>query len=243
MTKSAPSPSEHHVVQPGVPNLTPVMNADQVIQLLHNRYTAKKYNPNMPCSEEDFHAIIEAGRMSPSSMGFEPWHFVHLKNQDIIDEIMPYLWGGQGKVEDASHLVLLLGRDYKEMKPYSDYLTHIHEDIQHYPAENLVKRMKKYIKFILEDKGYTTEEEKNLWVDKQVYIALSNMLTMSAALGVDSTPLEGFEFKPIEEILTKHGVYDPEKFHLTVMVCFGHSDCEHREKTRQPMEEVFSVFE
>lgn len=242
-TNTPNNPSDHKPLNPGVSNLTPVMTPAQVTQLLHNRYTAKKYNPDMPCSDEDFHAIIEAGRMSPSSMGFEPWHFVHLKNRDIINEILPYLWGGQGKVEDASHLVLLLGREAQAMKPYSPYLTHIHEDIQRYPAEGLEARMDRYTKFINEDKGLKTEAEKNLWVDKQVYIALSNMLTMSAALGVDSTALEGYEREPIEKILTERGVYNPDDFHLAVMVCFGHSDSEHRPKTRQPMEEVLTVFD
>ncbi|WQD13101.1 MAG: nitroreductase family protein [Lawsonella clevelandensis] len=47
----------------------------------------------MRVSEEDFAAIIEAGRMSPSSMGFEPWHFVRINNRDLINEMLPYMWG------------------------------------------------------------------------------------------------------------------------------------------------------
>ncbi|WQD13102.1 MAG: hypothetical protein U1U88_001273 [Lawsonella clevelandensis] len=40
-------PTQHLSNQPGVPDLTPCMNAEQVVQLLHNRYTAKSTTP--PC--------------------------------------------------------------------------------------------------------------------------------------------------------------------------------------------------
>lgn len=236
-------PTQHLPNQPGVPNLTPCLTAEQVVQLLHNRYTAKQYNPELRVSEEDFAAIIEAGRMSPSSMGFEPWHFVRINNRDLITEMLPHMWGAVGKVEDASHFLALLGRNVEEMKPYSPYLTHIHEDVQKYPREGLDARMDRYTTFINEDQDFRTEREKNLWVDKQVYMALSNMLTMSAAMGIDSTPIEGFQKRPLEKILTEHGVYDPAQFHLTVFVCFGYSDAQHRMKTRRPTGEVLTVID
>ena len=43
---SQPNVSQHLPNNPGVPNLTPCMTGQQVTDLLHARYTAKKYNPN-----------------------------------------------------------------------------------------------------------------------------------------------------------------------------------------------------
>lgn len=240
---SQPNVSQHLPNNPGVPNLTPCMTGQQVTDLLHARYTAKKYNPNLRVSDEDFAAIIDAGRLSPSSMGFEPWHFVHIKNRDLINDMLPYMWGGIGKVEDASHLVAFLRRNASQMEPHSSYLTHIHEDIQHYPQDGLDARMDRYRTFINDDQDFHTDREKNLWVDKQVYIALSNMLTMSAAMGIDSTPIEGFQKIPMQKLLTDRGVYDPEEFHLTVFACFGYSDAQHRAKTRRPVSEVLTIID
>ena len=160
---SQPNVSQHLPNNPGVPNLTPCMTGQQVTDLLHARYTAKKYNPNLRVSDEDFAAIIDAGRLSPSSMGFEPWHFVHIKNRDLINDMLPYMWGGIGKVEDASHLVAFLGRNASQMEPHS----HIHEDIQHYPQDGLDARMDRYRTFINDDQDFHTDREKNLWVDKR----------------------------------------------------------------------------
>ena len=103
--------------------------------------------------------------------------------------------------------------------------------------------MDRYRTFINDDQDFHTDREKNLWVDKQVYIALSNMLTMSAAMGIDSTPIEGFQKIPMQKLLTDRGVYDPEEFHLTVFACFGYSDAQHRAKTRRPVSEVLAIID
>lgn len=69
---SQPNVSQHLPNNPGVPNLTPCMTGQQVTDLLHARYTAKKYNPNLRVSDEDFAAIIDAGRLSPAAWALNP---------------------------------------------------------------------------------------------------------------------------------------------------------------------------
>ena len=46
------------------------------------------------------------------------------------------------------------------------------------------------------------------WSCKQTYIALANMLTAAAELGIDSCPIEGFSRTAVEEMLTKEGILD-----------------------------------
>lgn len=77
------------------------------------------------------------------------------------------------------------------------------------------------------------------WASKQTYIALANMMTTAAMLGVDSCPIEGFNIEKVEEILSEEGILDKEHFGVSVMVGFGYRDEQpHREKTRQPMEDI-----
>ena len=49
----------------------------------NNRYTCKGYDPQKKVSDEDFEIIMEVARLSPSSMGLEPWKFVLLNNREI----------------------------------------------------------------------------------------------------------------------------------------------------------------
>lgn len=212
-------------------------------EVFNKRYTCKGYDPEKQVSDEDFRTIIEAGRLSPSSFGFEPWKFVLLKNRDVLEEIKPYAWGAHASIEGASHFVLILARTPKHMKPGSEYLRHIQSDIQKWPDDLLKQRLTKYSEFRDDDFDLNSDRAVFDWTTKQVYIPLANMLTTAAMLGVDSTPMEGFHQEKVNEILVKNGVYDKDDFRLAVMVAFGYTNREHREKTRREVDEVFEVFE
>ena len=207
--------------------------------LFDNRFTAKGYDPERKVSDRDFATIIHAAHMSPSSMGLEPWEFVRLKDPKIIAELMPHCWGAAEKVPGASHFVLLLGRTAHNFEPGSPYLKHIQGDVQGTPPEKLAAREEIFQNFIHNNMRLNSDREIEQWVRQQVYIALGNMLTTAAALGVDSTPIEGFDYEKVHSLLGKHGVYDPEQLKIAVMACFGYTNVPHRPKTRRPLNEVF----
>ncbi|HCX64394.1 MAG TPA: NAD(P)H-dependent oxidoreductase, partial [Eubacteriaceae bacterium] len=79
-------------------------------ELFENRYTCKGYDPDKKVSDEDFQTILEAGRLSPSSMGLEPWKFVLLNNDAVKQKIRPFAWGAEKSIDGASHFVLILAR-------------------------------------------------------------------------------------------------------------------------------------
>lgn len=217
---------------------------EKIEELFNSRYTCKGYDPEMKVSDRDFHTIMEAARLSPSSMGFEPWKFVLLNNQQVKDEIYPFSWGAQAALDGASHFVLLLARVPEDMKPGSKYLAYIQEEIQHYPAENMADRRARFERFIEEDFKLSESDRAFAdWIASQSYIPLANMLTTAAALGVDSTPIEGFNREKVHEVLVRHGVYNPEHFRIVSMIAFGYSNRNHRPKTRRPLDEVLEVFE
>ena len=60
------------------------------------------------------------------------------------------------------------------------------------------------------------------WACKQTYIALGNMLTAAAMIGVDSTAIEGFPLEAMNSALAGRGLYDPAQFKLSVMAAFGY---------------------
>ncbi|MDD4725501.1 MAG: NAD(P)H-dependent oxidoreductase [Tissierellia bacterium] len=214
-----------------------------IMDLFQNRYTCKGYDPKKKVSDEDFLTIIEAGRLSPSSMGYEPWKFIQLKNKDVLEEIRPYAWGAQASIDGASHILLILARMPEDMKPNSEYIYYIQNDIQNYPKDKFQGRIDRYTSFQKEDFDLNTDRALFDWTSKQTYIPLANMLTVAAMLGVDSTPIEGFHREKLHEIFIKHKVYDPKHFKISNILALGYKNREHRGKTRRPIEEVFEVFE
>lgn len=187
---------------------------------------------------------MEVARLSPSSFGYEPWKFVLLNNKEIQEEIRPYAWGAEVSIKGASHLVLILARKGKSIRYDSTYVKYMVNDVQDFPKDMVEQRLKVLENFQKND-FKLLEDENNLfeWASKQTYIPLANMLTTAAILGVDSTPIEGFDKEKVENVLIENKVYDPKEFGLVSMVSFGYTNREHRPKTRRKMEEVWEVIE
>lgn len=212
----------------------------EILDLFKSRYTCKKYYPEQKVSDEDFKTIIEAGRLSPSSFGYEPWKFIRLKDKKIIEKIYPHSWGAHAVLDGASHVVLILARVKEDMQAGSEYLNHILNDVQNYPKEKIAGRNKRYDNFLEEDFNIKASDRAYFdWTSKQAYIALESMLLTAAALGVDSTPIEGFHQEKVHQILVEENVYDPKHFKIAVMAGFGYGENAKREKTRQSLEEVY----
>ncbi len=215
-----------------------------VLNLFQNRYSCKGYDPEKRVSDEDFMTIMEAGRLSPSSMGYEPWAFVLLNNQAIKEKIRPYAWGAQKALDGASHFVIILARSNEDMRYDSEYLHYITTEIQRFPDDMIEERREKFRGFQERDfKLFESERALFDWTCKQTYIPMANMLTAAAILGVDSTPIEGFEQAKIEEILVAEGVYDPKHFGVASMIAFGYTNRDHRPKRRRPMAEVLKIVD
>jgi nitroreductase len=213
---------------------------DQILEAFKFRYACKAFDANRKISENDFETIIESGVLSPSSFGFEPWKFLVIQNDKIRESIKKVSWGGQGQIPTASHFIVLLARKAKDTKFGSDYINMVLKDIQHLPEE--VQKMKgEYYKNFQNDDFDLTDERKLFdWACKQTYIALGNMMTTAALLGIDSCPMEGFDRARLEEILASEGLIDQEHFGVSVLVAFGYrpEDVKIYPKTRGLKEDL-----
>ena len=213
---------------------------EQVLDVFRFRHACKKFDPTKAVSSEDFDTILESARLSPSSFGFEPWMLVILTDETLKQKLYPLAWGAQNSLNGASRFVILLARKPADMISSSDYITHMMREIQHNPVEVEAQRREKFRTFQQDDFELLESERAMFdWASKQTYIALANMMTTAAFLGIDSCPIEGFQRREVDELLAREGVFDPVHFGVSVMVSFGYRASEpHRAKTRQPMEDI-----
>ncbi|EHS59049.1 NAD(P)H-dependent oxidoreductase, partial [Paenibacillus sp. Aloe-11] len=190
-------------------------------------------------SDSDFDFILETGRLSPSSFGFEPWKFVVVQSNAMREKLLPYSWGAQKQLPTASHFVLILSRLPKDMAASSDYIKGMMENVQQLPAEVMQGKEKVYDAFLKSDFGLEDNERAMFeWACRQTYIALGNMMTAAAQIGIDSCPIEGFNKQEIERILSEEGIMDAEHFGISCMVAFGYRLNEPRGKTRRSVDQV-----
>ena len=74
-----------------------------VMQAILNRKSVRQYS-EQEIPDEVIKNILEAGRLAPSWVNVQPWHFIVVKNQDTKD-ILSQASGGQKQVKEASVVI------------------------------------------------------------------------------------------------------------------------------------------
>ena len=214
----------------------------KILEIFNRRYACKKYDKTKVVSDEDFMAIIEAGRLSPSSFGLEPWKFILVKNEEMLNDMREFAWGAINSLNGASHIIMVLAR--KGVTGDSEYFEKIGKEIKNISEENLKIRKEAFTKFQKEH-FKLLESERALfdWASKQTYIAMVNMMNMSAALGIDSCAIEGFNKEMAEKYFSEKGVFDLKEYGISYFVSFGYRDEDITPKTRRELSEVYEVVE
>ncbi|PDY48026.1 NAD(P)H-dependent oxidoreductase [Bacillus pseudomycoides] len=213
---------------------------EEILKAYHFRHACKEFDVNKKVSDEDFHFILETGRLSPSSFGFEPWRFVVIQNQDIRNKLLPVAWGAQKQLPTASHFVAILARKKEDMIYDSSYISNFMKNIQQLPEE-VITMKRGFYKAFQETDFQLLEGDRAMfdWASKQTYIALGNMMTAAAQIGIDSCPIEGFHQEKVEAILKEEGIVSGDTFGVSALVAFGYRAEEpKRDKTRQTMDMV-----
>jgi nitroreductase len=223
--------------------MTQVQNKDQrkqeILDAFHFRHATKQFDPDQKIPEDDFRFILETGRLSPSSFGFEPWRFLIIQDPKLRDKIKNTSWGAFTKLPEASHFVIFLARTKKDTKYDSEYLKDQLLNISKFPGEMLEKFLGRVEEFQREDfKLLDGDRPLYDWASKQTYIALANMMTAAAQIGIDSCPIEGFNIEKMNHLLAEEGLLEDGHFSISVMAAFGYRVEEPRPKTRRPFDDV-----
>ncbi len=208
------------------------------LDAMYFRHACKEFDLKKKISEDDFSTILEIGRLSPSSFGFEPWQFIVVQNKELRNKMKEFTWGGQGQLPTASHFVIILSRKKKDMVFDSKYILNMMKDIQKLPEDVVEMKGGFYKKFQEEDFEIMDDTAMFDWATKQTYLPLGNMMTGAAYMGIDSCPIEGFDMKKTIDFIKNELKIDTQKYGVACMVAFGYRKTEPREKTRQDINAI-----
>ena len=95
--------------------------------------------------------------------------------------------------------------------------------------------------FEFQERDFNLDTDKKLfdWASKQTYIALGNMMTAAALVGIDSCPIEGFHQEKVEKLLQDKFDIDTTKYGLSYMVAFGYrKEDPARPKSRRAFDSI-----
>ena len=87
----------------------PKLDRNDLEYAMTYRYACKKFDGTKKISDEDWNAILQAARLSPTSLGFEAYQLLVIQNPEIREKMKAYGWGILAGLE-ASHFVVFLTR-------------------------------------------------------------------------------------------------------------------------------------
>lgn len=182
------------------------------IDYMNSRHACKSFN-DKKIPDDSFREILEYARMSPSSFGMEPWRIRIIEEPTKREELRAACWN-QPQITEASHAIVI-STITKDLEPGSDYVVSMFSR-RDLPADALAAYLQKYAEHHKSEIAPVMSLYS--WGSKQCYLALANMLTGAASLGIDSCPIEGFEKEPVESLLEM----DTEAEEVCVVATFGY---------------------
>ncbi len=172
------------------------MKKEEILAGLNWRYAVKKYDPEKKVSRDDIEFLEQAMTLAPSSMGLQPYKLIVIEDPETRERLRPAAYG-QPQITDASHIVVFAyKKNYDEAD--AEHLIELVAKSRGQSRESLAdyERSVKVSVKKAADGGYL-----ETWNSRQAYIALGFLLETAALLGIDATPMEGFDPAQFDEIL------------------------------------------
>jgi nitroreductase/dihydropteridine reductase len=167
---------------------------EEIISALEKRYAVKVFDPSKKVDEKDLKTILESGRLSPSSFGFEPWKFLVVADPELRKKMRAAGYD-QTKITDALHLIVVAYRT--DADALASELVARTAAAQGKKKEDMADFEKRAAGAIGSKQG----DARMSWLKSQAYIPLGVMIETAALLGVDTCPMEGFDPEQINAIL------------------------------------------
>jgi nitroreductase len=172
------------------------ISREQLLDRLNWRYATKQFDSGRKIASADWATLEEALRLSPSSGGLQPWKFIVITDPAMRAKLLPASYG-QPQITNASHLVVFAAKKNFGEVDVDAFINHT-AATRGVPAESLTPFRDMLVGGIVRAQD---EQARDAWARNQAYIALGNLLTSAALLGVDACPMEGFDRAQYDQIL------------------------------------------
>jgi nitroreductase len=166
-----------------------------ILENLKWRYATKKFDSTYELSESELNTIKEVIQLSPASFGLQPYKVLIVTNPEIRILLKAASWN-QPQITDSSALLVFVKNN------------NINETEVDLFVENIIntrgvtkEMLEEYEGMMKHAVSSQTDEQKGIWVEKQIYLAVGNLLTSLSVLGIDSCPMEGFDRGKYDSIL------------------------------------------
>lgn len=165
-----------------------------LIEALHWRYATKRMTGEK-LEQHLVDQILEAARLAPTSAGIQPFHIFAISNSSVKEKIAPIALN-QPQITESSHLLVFTAwdkMDDERIQQIYDY-TNTQRQLPLETTVDVVNGLKQLFSTF-------TEEQQHHHAAKQAHIGFAMAIAAAAELGVDATPMEGFDKDALDEFL------------------------------------------
>lgn len=209
------------------------ISTTELLASLRWRYAVKSFDGNRSIATDTWDALEQALVLTPSSYGLQPWKFLVINDTALKAELRTHSWN-QSQITDCSHLVVLLAKrsiDSSDLERLIQATAHT-RSIEASGLEGYKGMMQRDL--VEGPRSQTI----GTWASNQVYIALGNLMTAAALLGIDTCPIEGFSPPDYDRILG----LENSPYRSTVVCPCGYRSADDKyaalAKVRYPLSEL-----
>jgi nitroreductase len=205
----------------------------EVLEALNWRYAVQQFDSERKIADSTWKTLEESLRLSPSTIGIQPWKFIVITDQQLKEKLVEHSYG-QSKIVGASHLLVIAAKtDFtpEDTKRLIDRYVEV-RGVEPSSLDGLAA-------MINGGAAAHTPESRANWLKRQVYIPLGMFLATAAMLRVDAGPMEGFVPAAYDEILGLTGT----GYTAAVIVAAGYRSTDDKyaslPKVRHAHDDVF----
>lgn len=158
------------------------------------RYAVREFSSEK-LDRQVVESLLDATRKSASSYGLQPYRVLLVESEAVRRDLLPFSFGQQ-KVVDCSHLLVFAADSEVGDNTVERYVHQLLKVRQ--ISYDAISGYADHMKQALASKSHL---EKQQWAHQQAYIALGTLLTVAAAMGIDSCPMTGFDRDGYNQVL------------------------------------------
>ena len=162
------------------------METQELVRALEWRYATKLFDKANTIPNSAWEALERALILTPTSYGLQPYKFIVITSPEKRAELLSHS-RNQRQVVDCSHYVVFTARTKLSEADVNRWVRRLAE-IRGASADSLSAYRGMMVGDVVHGlRGKVGHE----WATRQAYIALGNLMTSAAVLGIDACPMEG----------------------------------------------------
>ncbi len=179
----------------------------QLSEVIRHRRSTPSFAPD-PIPEADLQKILDAGLLAPSGYNTQPWRFIVVRDQAQKDKLAAAAMN-QRRIAEAPVVIVACGDSAQLDGDILDEMLRLATE-HGYGDERQHELVRRNFPNFIESL------ELNVWLNRQVAIALTQMMLMAEVLGYDTSIMEGFWEDQVKALLQI-----PTSAHVVALLCIG----------------------